>query len=1033
MRIAPSMRIGVLQWAIGAFCGVVGALTFVAPHQFVGPSYALVRTSLGAWGGLCLIGAAALYAVALLAPRRPLVWAAHIVAAIPLLLLGLSAALAGGWTGLTIYSVLGIGTALAPYFSREETQSLARRDLFAVLVALGAMLNGAIMLIAPSQYSSAIFDPVRPYLTAYGLAFFLGGVGVVWTQLRTGSSSFMHWTSHLMLALGLVAFGPPVSLPNRAFTSIAFYNGFGVLIALLPWLRPRLRRADPRSLRTMLALAFGLAVSAPLVVTVALVTDQVDRAARAETLSRQEVLAEALARGVADYVGLHQAAVAVLAAQPGLIDLGPSAQRNLLLVFNATYADAFAFSLYDRAGSVLAYTDERLPLAERSPLFEEVQRTQRSVLRVVAPPTDRNPGAEPVFAIGEPVRDGNGRMVGMAAVILESGRLASVLGRASVGPGSQVLLVDAEGRLITDGDPRRIPPGTDLSASVAGARLRSGEATGALTYGPANVERLAGFARVPDLGWGVVVELPAATALAGPRNGRDLAFAVLIAMIAVAVIGGALAAGLLAAPLRELSRAVDALAMGGASAPIPRSRVTELSSLSGAFGNLRDRLAARTDERERAQRRLRFLADASSQLAGSLEYRVTLEQVARLAVPTIADWCFVDVLDEDGQIRRVEVAHADPLRAPDAAILRAYPPDLAMPEGIAKVVRTGVSELVPAFQGDALAAITVDAEHLRVTRDLGIVSCIRVPLIARGRTLGVLSFLTTDSGRIFEAADLALCEDLGRRCAVAIDNARLYEEAQRAIRSRDEFLSIASHELRTPVTGIKGYAQILLRAEARGQLDPERLRRSLTTIDEATDRLTALTADLLDVSRIRSGQLPLHLARIDLAGLLRSVIGRYEDQLDERHRLISAIPSGAWPVDADSGRLDQVLTNLFDNAIKYSPTGGDIRITLEARDDGALIEIVDRGIGLPAESGETIFQPFGRAPNAARRSLPGMGLGLYICRTIVERHDGRIWATSAGEDRGTTFALWLPLSGAERAPGESSVPSGDGAGRRSDA
>jgi signal transduction histidine kinase len=487
---------------------------------------------------------------------------------------------------------------------------------------------------------------------------------------------------------------------------------------------------------------------------------------------------------------------------------------------------------------------------------------------------------------------------------------------------------------------------------------------------------------------------------------------VLIVMIGVAVVGGALAAGLLAAPLRGLGRAVDALAVGGTSAPLPRSRVAEVARLAGAFGDLRDRLVARTSEREQAERRLRFLADASSQLASSLEYRGTLERVARLAVPTIADWCFVDVRDDDGQIRRVEVAHADPARAPEAAILRRYPPTPTMAEGIAKVLRTGASELIPCFSPKLLPQIAVDAEHLRVIDSLGIASIIRVPLIARGRTLGVISLLATDSGRTYTAADLALCEDLGRRCAVAIDNARLYEEAQQAIRTRDEFLSIASHELRTPVTGIKGYAQILLRAEARGQLDAERLRRSLTTIDEATDRLTTLTADLLDVSRIRTGQLPLHLETIDLAALLRSIVGRYEDHLEERYRIAATIPSRPHLVDADSSRLDQVMTNLMDNALKYSPSGGDIRVTLESREGGVLVQVADQGIGLPADSAEAIFQPFGRAANAARRSLPGMGLGLYICRTIVERHGGRIWATSGGEDRGTTFGLWLPASGA---------------------
>jgi signal transduction histidine kinase len=284
----------------------------------------------------------------------------------------------------------------------------------------------------------------------------------------------------------------------------------------------------------------------------------------------------------------------------------------------------------------------------------------------------------------------------------------------------------------------------------------------------------------------------------------------------------------------------------------------------------------------------------------------------------------------------------------------------------------------------------------------------RVPLLARGRTLGVISLISTDSSRHYTATDLALAEELGRRCAIAVDNARLYAESQQAIRARDEFLSIASHELRTPLTGIKGYAQILLRAHQRGQLDDDRLHRSLETIDVAADRLTTLVDDLLDVSRIRTGHLPLRLTTVDLTATLREVMDRYRDHLGEQHTLALDLPDEAVFAGVDVDRLEQVVTNLLSNAVKYSPTGGVIRLSLVGGEAGALIQVTDSGIGLPTESLEAVFQPFGRAANATRRSLPGMGLGLYICRTLVERHGGRIWATSGGEDQGTTFGFWLP-------------------------
>jgi signal transduction histidine kinase len=305
-----------------------------------------------------------------------------------------------------------------------------------------------------------------------------------------------------------------------------------------------------------------------------------------------------------------------------------------------------------------------------------------------------------------------------------------------------------------------------------------------------------------------------------------------------------------------------------------------------------------------------------------------------------------------------------------------------------------------------------------------------VPLLARGRIIGALTFVAAESGRHYGAEDLALAEALAPRAALAVDNARLYSEAQAAVRSRDEFLSIASHELRTPVAGIKGYAQLLLRAEARGRLDSERLVRSLRTIDEASDRLTTLTSDLLDVSRIRLGQLPLRLGEMDLVALVRRVADRYRETLTEQHRLVVDLERDACPIVGDADRLEQVLTNLVENAAKYSPDGGELRIDLRQADDRLVLTVADRGIGLPPEDVERIFQPFGRAANATRDNLPGMGLGLYICRGIVERHGGRIVARSAGEGLGTTMEVTLPCEDAPDVATSEAGTADVGAGER---
>jgi PAS domain S-box-containing protein len=246
------------------------------------------------------------------------------------------------------------------------------------------------------------------------------------------------------------------------------------------------------------------------------------------------------------------------------------------------------------------------------------------------------------------------------------------------------------------------------------------------------------------------------------------------------------------------------------------------------------------------------------------------------------------------------------------------------------------------------------------------------------------------------------------------DQVRARQQVEEAVRLRDEFLSIAAHELKTPVTGIKSTSQLLERVLLAGQLDERRLERYITSIVRGANRLSTLTDDLLDVARIRTGRLAFDLARFDLRDLIRETASGYREHLDAHHDLRLSLPAEPCPVTADASRLDQVLLNLLDNAVKYSPSGGTIRVDLAAEAAALVLRVSDPGIGIPAESLEEIFQPFGRAPNATRDHLPGMGLGLYICRTIIERLAGTMWAESPGPDRGSTLVVSLPRANAER-------------------
>ena len=440
-----------------------------------------------------------------------------------------------------------------------------------------------------------------------------------------------------------------------------------------------------------------------------------------------------------------------------------------------------------------------------------------------------------------------------------------------------------------------------------------------------------------------------------------------------------------------------------------------ISPVRDANGHLTHFVGAQTDitGRKRSEERSHFLAEASNRLAASMDYRTTLDAVARLAVPAICDILAIDLLDEHGHVDRAALSlasYTDHDR--QRAVLQRYVPHVNDRHGPALAIRTGRSELVPAVSAALLESFSDAADRQQGLLSLGLLSYLTVPLTARSRRLGALSIATTAaSGRRLGADDLLLAEDLARRIALAIDNATLFTETQSALRARDQFLSIAAHELRTPVAGIKGYAQMLMRAQQRGTLTAERLVRSLETINAATDRLTLLTSDLLDVSRIRLGQLPLRPSELDLAATVREIARRFDETSREDVRIVVDIAEGDYRVNADADRIDQVLTNLFENAAKYAPDSHRIDLSMRIDGDNVEIAVHDYGIGLPPDGLEAIFEPFERASNALERGFPGLGLGLYISRGIIERHGGRIVAESDGENTGTTFTVTIPRLG----------------------
>ena len=419
------------------------------------------------------------------------------------------------------------------------------------------------------------------------------------------------------------------------------------------------------------------------------------------------------------------------------------------------------------------------------------------------------------------------------------------------------------------------------------------------------------------------------------------------------------------------------------------------------------------DDQKRAEGMLGFLAEVSTVLASSLDYEITLATVARMAVPHVADWCVVDMLEAGGATRRLAVAHADPSKVEQAwELARRYPLALGDPRVAVRVLQTGRSEIGAEVDDAVLAALARDPEHLEMLRAQGCTSSISAALAARGRTLGVITFAMAESGRRYSTADLPLVEDLARRAAMAVDNARLYgearqarEEAEAASRAKDRFLAVLSHELRTPLTPVL--------AEVSAMLDdaetPEEFRPFLEMTRRNVELEARLIDDLLDLNRIVQGKLRLNREVVDAHRLVLEALEICRPGIDESGlRVEVALGADRHHVEADAARLQQVIWNLIKNAVKFTPGGGSIAI--RTRDEGGrlVVEVADTGVGIDPETLPRIFDAFEQGCTSVTQQFGGLGLGLAISRSLARAHGGRLLAASAGKGRGATFTLELP-------------------------
>jgi len=416
------------------------------------------------------------------------------------------------------------------------------------------------------------------------------------------------------------------------------------------------------------------------------------------------------------------------------------------------------------------------------------------------------------------------------------------------------------------------------------------------------------------------------------------------------------------------------------------------------------------------------LAEISRLQPETSDFETTFSNLTRTVLPHFSDWVVVDLLKSDGSLERVFAEHSNAQKRLLCESLKKFPPEQGRPHIIWDVLAEGKPCLAKQVPANYIHESAKHLDHLKATLELGMTSFIVVPLYASNRRFGTVSYILADHRRTYVETDLRFAQDLADRVALALDNARLCREAQKALRARDDFLSIASHELNTPLTSLQMQLQMLSRAVRKEMQRAEipdtatvsatRVARTLEHCESQVRTLSKLIEDLFDLTLIRSGRLNLQKQPTDLSALTQNVAARFRVEIIKKGSELAIDTTthveGYW----DSLRIEQVVSNLISNAVKYG-NGQPIQVSVSKneKDSVAVLEIKDHGHGIPLELQSRIFECFERVPH--ENEISGLGRGLYFSRQIVEAHGGNIQVDSR-PGYGSTFKVELPIPKAVR-------------------
>ncbi|HJV61502.1 MAG TPA: ATP-binding protein, partial [Albitalea sp.] len=688
-----------------------------------------------------------------------------------------------------------------------------------------------------------------------------------------------------------------------------------------------------------------------------------------------------------------------------------------------------AVILHEPNGNVVVHTgypQGRADLAIAEPgSFDELVQTHSGIVGAMR----RGQRGEFGIPVRVPVvRDGHLRYV--LTAVLNPELILDVITRQHVPEDWVVSVFDAKSSRVARSRANAKNLGAPPAPSLQRLMAAGGDEGVGSSYVIEGDPVLTAFTRIKPSGWTVAIGIPTATVEAGAyRSAAAYGSGILLSALLGGLAALAIARGI-NRPIGELRRAAQSLGRGEMP-QLPASEIREIQEVSDALAASAEQRARDEAERERllaaeraarsnaeqARRRLELLASAGAVLSRSLQPHATLEAIASIVVPSIADWCRVDLVDAEGHLQHALTHHSDPLKSRFGADLsQRFQSSPDTPGSMAWTVATGRSHLAqfdPPTEFDRIR----DRELLSFAQAIGMRAHFVVPLVARGRTLGAMAALQSESDRRFSEDDCALLIELAQRAALALDNARLYADAQgarsqaeTANRVKDEFLAMLGHELRNPLAPIVTALHLMAR---RGGPDTAMERR---IIERQVAHLLRLVDDLLDVSRIARGKIQLQNERVDMKAVVERALELTQPALERRALPVEVdVPEQPLYVSGDAVRLAQVLANLLTNAAKFTPGDAHIGLHLRRVDEEVEVVVEDAGSGIAPELLPRIFDLFTQGEQGMDRHAGGLGLGLAIVKTLVQLHGGSVQAASDGPGAGARFTVRLPAAQAQLA------------------